>query len=455
VLRAGVARADITPPCGLRHGTWRLRTGLANGVHDPLTATAVVFDDGTESAAIVACDLVGIERDFAATVRRCVQELTGIPPEAVLLNASHNHSAPALFSGVDVKYGAAPSGFEAYEQVLAQTLAGLVYSAAERLEPVRIDAARTRIEGLSINRCRPDEPIDDSLVVVAVDGSDGRPRASLVRFSCHLVSIGGQTRLWNADYAAPLRDRVERSLPGSVCLFLQGCAGDIAPWDYWFGNDRARPHTYGNRDELGDALARAVLDIRPDATQSSVRVHAAARTLPLKRRRLPWSLDEIQRMADQLRDTPVPFADEWPAYLHTTISAQRFPKPYQLGRLALYRGIKRAAEEPMQSEIQVIALGDVAFAGNSFELFNSVGGTITDASPFHETLALSYCNGYEGYLPDTAAFDLLPTDLSLEEILDQDRYRWAYGITTTPLARGEVDRLVDETTRLLDLLHTA
>src|SRR6266508_3884810 len=72
-LRVGMASVDITPPVGTPLGGYAARRGApSTGVHDPITARALVLDDGAGPVAIVATDLIGT----SAAIRRRVLEKT-------------------------------------------------------------------------------------------------------------------------------------------------------------------------------------------------------------------------------------------------------------------------------------------------------------------------------------------------------------------------------------------
>ena len=453
-LSAGSARVDITPPLGLPLGCWAARKALAQGAREPMIAQALVLSDGEHTAAVVATDLVFVGADLAAKVREQVGRSTGIPAAAVSVHASHNHSAPSLSRGSTV--GGLPDvpEFERYAQSLGDLLSGAVYAAWRRLEPARIGAATGRAPGLSGNRVKHERPVDDSITVIRVDRANGEPLASVVSFAAHPITVGGTTVIWDAEYIAPVRETVEAAIPGVECIFIQGCAGDIAPFDWWFGDSDASPHGYEARDTLGRGIGAAALELYPGIeTTLEARVAADSKWLDLRRRRHAYDAAEIRSLQAALEDAPAPtWPEVWGPEVHTMTSAQRFPGSYQGGALSMYLDMIERADEPARAEIQAIAVGDIAIVTNPFELFNGAGRRIKEASPFGTTVAAAYTNDYAGYLPESADMDLVE-GVPLGEIIDQDKYRWAYGITNTNVDRGEVDRLIDESIALLQRLH--
>ncbi len=102
-LRIGWASADITPegPVVLR-GQFHAR--VSEGVMDPVTVTALALEsvrNGVveDHAVMVSCDLVSIADAMRDRVRELLgEQLPGLDPMKVFINATHTHSAPAYGS---------------------------------------------------------------------------------------------------------------------------------------------------------------------------------------------------------------------------------------------------------------------------------------------------------------------------------------------------------------------
>jgi len=91
-LLAGIARRVINPPKGIFLIGYGDRTKGNIGVHDDLTATALVLDDGKTRVAIVALDILTINEFIVDRVR------ARLTPTEVLLCCSHTHSGPIAYA---------------------------------------------------------------------------------------------------------------------------------------------------------------------------------------------------------------------------------------------------------------------------------------------------------------------------------------------------------------------
>ncbi len=452
-LLAGIYSVDITPPEGVHAGCWMLHTALAEGAHDPLEVTAIALSNDGTTVAIVGVDVCMVDEATAREARRRITELTGLPPEAVMINASHSHAGPVHGQGL-IETTVEGDALDQWRFVLPSRIAGAVYGAVRRLEPAAVGFGTGQVPDVAVNRVDRALPIDDSLWVMRIDDLNGQPMAVGLAFACHPVTIGGQTPLWDTDYPGPLRKRLIDGLGVSGCLFLQGAGGDVAPWDFWFGNPSPKLHSFETRDELAERIAAATIDVAHEIQAGrDARLSSSTMTLELDRRQMPWPAEEVAaRAASHVSRPDDDYPELWAADVHTATSAQRFPDYYQKHALSLYKSFDDLRDVPVRAEIQAIAIGDHALIANPFEPFTVVGRAIVAESPFADTRVLGYTNGYSGYLPPPGDYSKID-GWSLEQILDQDNARWAYGITTAFVGSDASAQVIEQSVESLRQLH--
>src|SRR5438105_606870 len=93
-LRAGAAQIDITPAYPVTMAGYESRKELSQGVHDPLGARAVAFEQGNKHLVLVSIDLLGFYNNTAEPLRNAVLDACHLQPSELFLAAIHTHSAP-------------------------------------------------------------------------------------------------------------------------------------------------------------------------------------------------------------------------------------------------------------------------------------------------------------------------------------------------------------------------
>ena len=227
-LKAGVAKVDITPPISVPLGGYADREGPATGIHDPLYAVAIVFDDGKNLAALVSLDsLQAMQRDGDA-FRAAIGETSGIAPDHIIINTSHTHGSPWLHTD------------ESYHREVTAKVAGAVSIAAGSLRPVSLGYGEGTIDFNINRRCidadgechsglNPDGICDHRVKVLRIDDGDGEePMAVVMHAVCHPNVFRGANTEITADFPGVAKAFVERNYGGrTTAMFLQGCTGDV------------------------------------------------------------------------------------------------------------------------------------------------------------------------------------------------------------------------------------
>jgi len=380
-LTVGAAQVDITPPVGtLLAGSLEPRT--STGVDNPLYASAVVIESGGQRLAIVALDLIHLDRGFGGDEAvNLASEATGIPADHICYTCSHTHTGPYTRKRQQQHQDSAWVG------ALPQRIAAAVIGANDRRVPATVSRCRafeTRIQqnrrirfkdGRHVNAWLVNNPANDDLQAVstagpvdpevgllAFDDLDGQLLAVLYHFALHANSDFGLQ--FSADYPGVVSSRLREAFGDQVVpLFLPGCCGDINP------THSRDPQTTGGL--LAERMLPALQERYPMEGPLPLGARKRLVTVPLR----DLELNQDERLA----------RCGW---------APRLNEVFREGQAILRaEGITQ-----VDTWVQAFHLGDTAFVTLPGEVFVDWQVHIKEASPFPWTFPIALSNDALGYL---------------------------------------------------------
>ena len=391
---AGGATVNITPESPLKgyHGIEFCRGDEDSDV----LAHAVVFSDGTETAAIVSVDVTAIDHDFVLGIREECERKTGILGRHISIAATHAHSAP--HAAPMFLHGSHPD--PVYLDFLRRALVNAVVEAHKRMVPSTIRAGTGRTEGVLFNRrlMRPDGsaflviaplrrgdpmfdpnsppagPVDEDVPYLLFEDLEGKAIACIFSYACHDHAAG--TKYHHRDLGGRAGDVLRRELGEEVSTpYLAGACGNVM-WLNPKEGTKAGPELAW---WIGGQVSAAIM--RDLSRQSRypigpVRVSSAVYDIPDR------SPTDSQYCDDLCRGDS-----------KNEIEFEQ--RRYSPERIA----VDTRGQTTCAVEIGAISIGNFALSSNPAELFTEFGMEIRRRSPFLVTLVSELTNGYCGYVP--------------------------------------------------------
>lgn len=379
-LRAGTAKADITPVGSEQMWGYESRHAPSTGTLDPLYARVLVLEAGEKRLALVTLDL---GRSFGAEslgkIRESAQRSSRI--SCLLVAASHTHSAPVILDSYK-------DGPPAWERAALEKIEQAIADAAKNLAPARIGTG-TGTAYIGHNRLRvnedgsvswfernltqiPTAPVDPTVSVIRIDRADGSPMAVLTNYACHPVVFGSDNLRYSADFPGVMNRVVEEKLGGRVLsFFLQEAPGDINPY---YAVTPIQEDAVKWRDWIGERLGN-------EAARVAGKIHSK----------------EIDNPSIEFTEESIPVHLRWNEDKFRA-ALLKFLGPQAMEEYG--SAIKREFEIPATTVLINKQIALMTIPGEPFVEFQM---NWRDRCPVPVALLLGYTNGYFGYFPTIRA----------------------------------------------------
>jgi hypothetical protein len=238
-FKAGAALRVITPENLIPISGGMGIPVMPVGKKGDLFVRALVLEKGETRIAIVGIDNLGWPAQLGDRSRELIK---GIPPEHILIGATHTHSAPEAYGFTD-ENGNTGADLEYLDWCVKQ-IADAVNEAVANLEPASLKTAVGEAKGeIAYNYYAPElyDPRMGVIQTISTTGENkGKTIATLVNYASHPEILGTGRGVMSPDFCGPLYDRIE-SKAGGISIFMNGALGGMITAD--------------NRGQIGNELS--------------------------------------------------------------------------------------------------------------------------------------------------------------------------------------------------------
>jgi neutral ceramidase len=397
VLKAGMAKIDITPDNPVKLYGYANRKTNSEGVHDPLSARAVVFENNGKKFVLISSDLGSYGGEVFTTMQKSIMEKFNLKESEIFLSTIHSHSSPIL--SLSPERGD-PSNIE-YTNNLQKKLLTVIGEAIKNLKPVFTGTGigyspvgsnrrEMRPDGSIVLGRNPYGPTDKEVLVMKIATPDGTPVGAVYDYATHSTALGSKNLQISGDVLGISAQFVEKILGKNVISpVFAGASGNIDPWYRVLPEFNNEPGWIPEPVLLATLLGEEVVTVFRGikVVNPGGEIKSSFETLQCPRKKQP----ENKNVPDNEKETTVPV------------------------------------------NITVARIGDdVAFVGFNVEMLTEIGMKIKSGSPYKYTFIITHCNGSSGYLP--------PAELYKEG---------GYEVTSTRFEIGSADAVVKKTLRML------
>jgi hypothetical protein len=296
------------------HAAFRAGIGVRNVTPDPLlpvsggvgpshpvtrkegeiTVRALVFEQDATRVAIVSADFLGFPALLGDRVRAAVK---GIPPENILIGATHTHSAPDCYGFPDGKGGTASD--PKYLAQVCTRMAEAIQEAVDKLQPAQLKIATGEAKGRIAYNYYAEQLYDPRCHVIQAVDASGRPIATLVNYAVHPEVLGSKAGACSPDLVGPLYDRLTEKGAG-IPIFMNSAQGGMVTADNRKPEGGGESRDWKECQRIGSLLADEALRIVQSAgVQDSPKLFCVSRVITF-----PVDSPLMQALFKQLPQAP-------------------------------------------------------------------------------------------------------------------------------------------------------